>query len=298
MTAAYSSRSIYFGGRVVGPLLNGVGVAILLLFFCETLLAAPGPNQAAPTSSRTIGPALATSSGSANSSAPVNGSGAGNLQRTVPGQSLPQAGNFRSLLAGKTTPELADTCKAQLGGGVYSTGTDEIIVKIVHPVSLPGNGKQQRPLVESAFRNGIYLLSATGDRFIGLSSDTREINLGRLPVGELIFAIKTPEGNVFKTGPASRNPDQLEHAVTKTYVSLATELSRIEVWFEDLYGSKGQSDRDFNDAAIQLKGGVANNNAVADLLKTIAQEKGETRQQAIVALKELNPKAAAAAGFR
>jgi len=266
------------------------------MFLLETLLAAQGLATKQNSSGRTraVGPAAPSGAGAANGSGATSGSGAAQVQRP----SQEQSNGSKTVLSEKAAPVLMDKCTEQVGGSVYSTGTDDIIVKIIHPVPAAGGIRRERTYVESGFRNGIYLLSAKGERFIGLSSETREVSLGKLPAGELIFAIKTPERNLFQTGPASRNPDHLEHAIIKTYLTLGIELSRIEVWFEDLYGPKRASDRDFNDTAIQIRGGVANNGAVADLLKTIATEKGETRQQAIAALKELNPKAAANAGFK
>ena len=72
---------------------------------------------------------------------------------------------------------------------------------------------------------------------------------------------------------------------------------QVEVWFEDLFGPKGPSDKDFNNAAIRIRG-ATDNGAVADLLKSIAQERGEARQKLIASLKLLDPGAAAAAGFK
>jgi hypothetical protein len=121
----------------------------------------------------------------------------------------------------------------------------------------------------------------------------RILNLGKFPPGEIVFAIQTPDGNTFKTGPATRNANNLPHVNVRTYLSGA-----IELWFEDQYGPRGPtSDSDFNDLVVQLSGGVADNNAVAELLKTIREQTGEARQQAIVALKVINPKAAANAGL-
>jgi uncharacterized protein DUF4114 len=167
----------------------------------------------------------------------------------------------------------------RIGGRVYSTGTEDVIVKI-----LP---------YEAAFKNGLYLMSPGPPRFIAFNSDVGTIvNLGKLPAGEIVFGMKTPQNNMFEAGTGSRNPDQLPHAAIKTYKS-----GVIKVAFEDLSGPKGSgSDRDFNDTVFQLSGGVSNNNAVGELLKVIKEQKGEVRDQAIAALKQINPKAAADAG--
>jgi hypothetical protein len=111
-----------------------------------------------------------------------------------------------------------------------------------------------------------------------------------LPPGELVFAIKTPEQRVLQTGNASRNPDGFEHAMIRSFPS-----GTIEVWFEDLNQT---GDRDFNDAVVQLTGGIADNSAVADLLKVIKEQKGEVRDAAISALKVINPQALAQAGVK
>jgi len=116
----------------------------------------------------------------------------------------------------------------------------------------------------------------------------RTVNLGKLPAGEIIFAIRTPEGNFFKTGDGSRNGDRKPHAIVKTFISGA-----IQVWFEDQAGGGlPASDRDCNDAVFELTGGVADNNAVADLTKIIKEQQGQARQEAFEALKRINPRAA------
>jgi hypothetical protein len=91
------------------------------------------------------------------------------------------------------------------------------------------------------------------------------------------------------------NIDGLFHAIVRAY-----RAGILEVWFEDapgpLHWRGGRSDRNFTDAAIQLRGGVSDTGAVADLLRIIKEQQGEPRQAAIDALKKINPKAAAMAG--
>jgi hypothetical protein len=146
----------------------------------------------------------------------------------------------------------------------------------------------------TAFNDAIYILSPGPARFVASNRQHgRQVNLGKLPPGEIVFAISTPQRNVFRTGDGSSSPDGLPHAAIKTFRS-----GPIEVWFEDLAGpARTQSDRDFNDAVFKLSGGVSDNNGVADLLKTIKEQKGELRDAAIMALRQVNPKAAASAGF-
>jgi hypothetical protein len=199
------------------------------------------------------------------------------------GMSTQPAGSSHTVPAAPV--QITDQSQVQrLGGTVYSTGAEDVIVKILERTRQPTpNGVMTNV---SAFNSGIYLVSTTPERFIGFPRQGGKVmNLGKLPPGELVFAIKTPEQRVFQTGPASRNPDGFEHAIIRSFPS-----GTIEVWFEDLNQT---GDRDFNDAVIQLYGGVADNSAVADLLKIIKEQKGEVRDAAISALKVINPKALA-----
>jgi hypothetical protein len=184
---------------------------------------------------------------------------------------------------------------------VYSTGTEDIILKVLTPSGLPYpdetvvayvGGQQIRvpnPNI-SAMTDDICIVSPGPARFLTSNRQyDRTINLGKLPPGEIVFAIRTPDGNFFKTGDGSRNPDRQAHAIVKTFLS-----GIMQVWFEDQAGPKSRlSDKDCNDAVFQLSGGVADNNAVADLTKIIREQSGEAKQQAIVALKQINPRALA-----
>ncbi len=186
-----------------------------------------------------------------------------------------------------------DTWINHIGGSVYSTGTDDIILKVLVPNDLPWPGEVFTAVIGgkpvrlpnpnvSAYINGLYILTPSPARFVATNRQYgRILNLGKFPPGEIVFAIQTPDGNTFKTGPATRNADNLPHVYVRTYLSGA-----IELWFEDQYGPQGPaSDSDFNDLVVQLRGGVADNNSVAELLKTIREQTGEARQQAIAALR-------------
>jgi len=66
------------------------------------------------------------------------------------------------------------------------------------------------------------------------------VNLGSFAVGtELVFRIEiTDNGNIFRTGPASRNPDNRFHAASNT------DAGETFVGFEDVLGG---GDRDYDD---------------------------------------------------
>jgi hypothetical protein len=190
-----------------------------------------------------------------------------------------------------------DTWTERLGGDLFSTGADDVIVRIRGEQDFqPASSIGDRRLLPSPWTSGIYLVSPGPVRYIGSNREGgKELNLGKLAPGELIFAVTTTDGYTLRTGDASRNIDGLFHAITRTYRS-----GIIEVWFEDapgpLHWRGGRSDRNFTDAVIQLRGGVSDTRAVADLLKVIKEQHGEARQAAVEALKKINPKAAAMAG--
>jgi hypothetical protein len=195
---------------------------------------------------------------------------------------------------------------ARLGGSVFSTGTEDILLKVLTPSGLPypdesvttviGGQRVRLPNPNvSAFVNSIAIVSPGPARVLTSNREyDRTINLGKLPPGEIIFGIRTPEGNFFKTGDGSRNVDGLPHAIIKTFLS-----GIIQVWFEDQAGSRmPASDRDCNDAVFQLSGGVANNNAVAELTKIIKEQQGEKRREAIESLRAIDPRALSLADVR
>jgi hypothetical protein len=100
---------------------------------------------------------------------------------------------------------------------------------------------------ESGYDNRIFWSTDnfTTKNYIGTDNQTGNVNLGKFKEGTKIqFGIDNGAGQFFKSGPASRNVDNIAHAkVTKT-----SEGS--EFGFEDLMGG---GDRDFNDAIIKVR---------------------------------------------
>jgi hypothetical protein len=77
----------------------------------------------------------------------------------------------------------------------------------------------------------------------------RVIDLGSFPKGEeLIFGINA-NGNIFRTGPGSRNSDGIAHAGV---TFLAPNVA--QVGFEDLWGG---GDRDYDDNNFVFSGGIS-----------------------------------------
>ena len=73
--------------------------------------------------------------------------------------------------------------------------------------------------------------------------------LGTFAEGEeLIFAIATPEGNTFRTGPADRNADALPHARV-----VKLDNGDYHIGFEDISGG---GDGDFDDTCVVVRGAV------------------------------------------
>jgi hypothetical protein len=70
------------------------------------------------------------------------------------------------------------------------------------------------------------------------------VDAGVFDAGELIFRIKTPDGNTWLTGPASRNADNVQHAQL-TPISDTV----IRIGWEDYYGG---GDQDFNDCVVDV----------------------------------------------
>jgi hypothetical protein len=159
-----------------------------------------------------------------------------------------------------------------LGGRVFSTGTENVVLKVLTPSGLPypeeaittviGGQRVRLPNPNvSAYIDNICIVSPGPARVLASNRQyDRTINLGKLPPGEIIFAVKTPSG-FFKTGEGSRNADGQAHAIVKTFSS-----GVIQMWFEDQSGSRlPASDRDYNDAVFELSGGVADHNVVPDV---------------------------------
>lgn len=83
------------------------------------------------------------------------------------------------------------------------------------------------------------------NRDIGL-----KVSIGPYAAGEeLLFGIRVSNGQEYRMGPATRNPDGIEHAV----VDFGTDGCAI-VGFEDLFGG---GDRDYDDNRFRFCGGIA-----------------------------------------
>ncbi|MES2674553.1 MAG: DUF4114 domain-containing protein [Pseudomonadota bacterium] len=100
---------------------------------------------------------------------------------------------------------------------------------------------------DSGYNNKIYWSSDNFKtrNYLGIDNQTGTYNIGKFAAGTKIdFGIDNGVGQFFKTGAATNNVDNMEHArFTKT-----TEGTVIG--FEDLYGG---GDKDFNDAIIAVK---------------------------------------------
>jgi len=131
--------------------------------------------------------------------------------------------------------------QAMLGGRLLSTGHDDITVTILK--------------VPRYYDAEISLL-APETRLLGTNYNAgKVINLGRLPAGEIVFAVKVNSTQtIYPTGPGPRNPDGLPHAVVQ--LGGTTEAPLVYVGFEDLMTSQTLN-RTFNDTVLQLSGGVA-----------------------------------------
>lgn len=131
--------------------------------------------------------------------------------------------------------------KAGLGDRIISTGEDmEIQIQ-------RGNGIYQREL---------YLDKPGPERLIAPegAAPGEVIHLGRIPKGqEIVFSLHVKNNDKkFYTGPASRNPDKMEHAIVQP-----REGGAKIVGFEDIPksgdGVYPQSDRTYNDFVFLLR---------------------------------------------
>jgi hypothetical protein len=147
----------------------------------------------------------------------------------------------------------------------------------------------------SPWASGLYLLSPGQERFIASNKDIgKVINLGKLPPGELVFAVlSTDRKEYFRTGDGKENPDGLVHAEVRTFGS----DSPIEIWFEDAPGrlGTGRSDRDFDDLIVSVSGGLDSGNT-SNLAQAIQAQPAANREALIKELKKVDPKTAAALG--
>lgn len=98
----------------------------------------------------------------------------------------------------------------------------------------------------AGYTNLLYLDSPANSLGVIFNNQTTPVgtvvNLGTFTAGtELLFRIRvTNTGDDFFTGPASRNPDNLEHAVVDDQFA----PNKSYVGFEDLFGG---GDRDYDD---------------------------------------------------
>ncbi|HWY75168.1 MAG TPA: hypothetical protein VN281_06105 [Verrucomicrobiae bacterium] len=240
-------------------------------------------------------PAPPTAIGNAPAAAPTPPPGAANAPGPVqsPLKAEPdQAGSSSTVNLKPAQTNIIDFGTFTLGGSVYSTGAGDVVVQIL-------DSNMVRPLPRghnkpdlSPFNSGLWLLSPGQPRYIGSNHELgKTVNLGTFPAGvEVVLALKVDDYNCFlRTGNPTNNIDNLDHVIFRTFSRGAMEL-----WFEDAPGPLGwgRSDRDFNDLVISLGGGV-DRGAVAGLLQAIQVEKGPDRDNAIAALRRINPQAAA-----
>ena len=184
-----------------------------------------------------------------------------------------------------------------LGGRVYSTGLEEVYVRII-PV------RQVSWKREMPYLSHIYLLSPGKTNFLGSNFDDRVVRLGRLPAGEIKLGIDSPEGSL-QTGPGERNPDRLPHAKVTQLPS-----GVVEVRFEDLLGlperrglrsvnsaEQAYAQRNLlSDVIVQFSGGVTASDVVMQTLEMLKHPDPEVRKVAAQALKACCPQIARSAG--
>ena len=118
---------------------------------------------------------------------------------------------------------------AVLGGRIYSTGEEEIEVKLLSD--------------KGDYNNELFLSIPTniGKSFNLQSSFPHD--------AELIFGTRVQEtGLSYEIGPGSRNPDGIPHANVNF-----VQPGVARVGFEDLFGG---GDKDYNDFKFQVSGGI------------------------------------------
>lgn len=179
------------------------------------------------------------------------------------------------------------------GKKVYSSGTADVIVQMLNPATVHPVPRGHLTPDLSPFNSGLYLLSPGKERFIASNKEAgKVINLGKLPPGELVFAIRVNDCSCyFRTGEATQNPDGLVHAEVRTFGS----ESPVEIWFEDAFGPQGtgRSDRDINDLVVSVSGGI-DNGGMSDLANAVQQQPAAKREALMSELKKVDPKTATA----
>lgn len=138
----------------------------------------------------------------------------------------------------QTSGPVTSTTEPIMGGLLYATGT-EITVLV-----LPAEG--------TFYTSELLLFDGESFRVLTTNHATGAvIPIPAPPSGtELLFGIRVLNtGQLFRTGPAERNPDNMPHATVQLL-----EPGRVRLAFEDVYGG---GDRDFDDAIFELRGGVS-----------------------------------------
>lgn len=187
-----------------------------------------------------------------------------------------------------------------LGDPFYSTGLENVFLRII-------------PVVEPYRTNGhpylanIYLVQGQQKIRLGSNYDSKLINLGKLPMGEIIIAVESfPAGSGvdwFFSGPGDRNPDKLPHAVVRRLDSGIVDV-RFEdsPYFTEMRGMASNAGmlaaNICQDTILQFGGGVTGDSALPILLKNLRDETPGTREAAAKTLKLAYPKIAATGGVR
>ena len=144
---------------------------------------------------------------------------------------VPSSSSFRSAI-GAALLALASVLTAHavpiLGGQIYSNGGDVTVTFL-------GS--------DAGYDNLLYLsINPSGLIFEGHATPVNTVaDLGMISAGtELIFLLNNQQGNVWSTGPGSRNSDGLGHALVDSNYG----PNFVWVGFEDLPGG---GDKDYND---------------------------------------------------
>lgn len=160
----------------------------------------------------------------------------------APSKAVPEPkASVPSAAPAKATPQ-------QSGDGTFVAGNGDVVVDVKNS--------------ESGYDNRIYWSSDNFKtrHYIGVDNETGTYNLGKFKPGTKIqFGIDNGVGNFFKTGSASANSDQVEHA------RVSKIADGIQIGFEDLAGG---GDRDYNDAIITVANVPAQNTAAAGSAKS------------------------------
>ena len=179
-----------------------------------------------------------------------------------------------------------------VGGGVYSTGLENIQVTIT-----PRPSRATDP----TYHSEIYVLWAGGKekRHIGHNRQKRTVSLGRIPAGEVVVRIETGK-DAHASGDASRNHDLLPHANVRQIAE-----GVVDVRMEDLPGLPEASapaaykkEHFFQDANLVFTGGVTSEPGLLKTLELLKDPNPEARAAAAAVLKTGYPKTARAAGLR